>query len=159
MDLEAFKSAYLRCMYLHPPKHSFFLGMQLKSSFPFNSANSEKLLGANSLCGIGVTQRDQRSLELTHGRYPTHHSLLYITWCEDSSASSWSPLSHCGHIQFTWREKGSGRQGCRPLSPWHVYHLTLRLTLAKAAIGSWWHKLTSCSKIHHLFPGTTLENM
>lgn len=144
---------------MHVSEHSFFLGMQLKSSFPLSSANSEKLLGANILCGIGVTERDQRSLELPHGKYPAHHSLLYITWRDDSSASSWSPPSHCGHSQFIWWEKRSGGQGCSPLSPWHFYHLTLRLTLAKAAVGSWWHQLASCSKIHHLFPATTLENV
>ena len=117
--------------------------MQLKSSFPLSSANSwEKLQGTNSLCGTGVTQRDQRSLRLTQERYSTHHSLLCITQHDDSSASSWSPPSHHGHTRSTWWEKKGGEQGCSPVPPWHLHHLTLRLTLAKKALGSWWHELS-----------------
>lgn len=94
--------------------------MQLKSSFPLSSANSwEKLQGTNSLCGIGVTQRDQRSLELTQERYSAHHSLPYTTQRDDSPASSSSPPSHHGHIRSTWREEKGGGQGCSPVPPRH----------------------------------------
>lgn len=106
--------------------------MQLKSSFPLSSANSwEKLQGAKSLCGTGITQI---SLELTQERCSTHHSLLYITHHDDLPASSWSSPSHHGHTQSTWWKRKGGGQGCSPVPPWLSW-APLRLTTAKKALG------------------------
>lgn len=136
--------------------------MQLKSSFPLSSANSwEKLQGTNSLCGIGVTQHDQRSLELTQERYSAQHSLLYITKRDDSPASSSSPPSHHGHIRSTWWEEKGGGQGCSPVPPWHFASSHSQADPGKE--GRWplvtWVISVSYTKMHHLFLRTTLENV
>lgn len=126
--------------------------MQLKSSVPLSSANTrEKLQEANSLCGIGITQHGLKSLE----RY------LSFTQNDDSPASSQSPPSRHWHIcPHDEKRKVVGR--CAVLCHHNILdHMTLTLTLARVAIGSWWQRVISVSypKMHHLFLRTTVYNV
>lgn len=120
--------------------------MQLKSSFPLGSTNSwEKLQGANSLYGIGITQRDYRSLELTQERY------FIIQCCKQPNRIVHQPAAdHPPHIMGTLGPHEEKRkvwwarvQFCATVT------FCITMKLAKKATGRWWRELSQLHTPKH----------